>query len=193
MPLDTLIFDASACGFPKPRVSLLPVGLNGVSRASGRRWAPATHFRHFARSRYALREAYRRAEEGLAALHSSRWIARHANADEVTHRRRGNYQHWAATPRSLAHCRPLAPELPEGCTPYMLPLILAQPAPHFALLKKLGVPIYRWYCIAACTCPAALDYRLRLLHLPCHQSITPPPQLDWMIAAVQKVTCRSIR
>jgi hypothetical protein len=92
MPLDTLIFDASACGFPKSRVSLLPVGLDGVSLASGRHWTPAGHFRHFARGRYALREA----------------------------------------------------------------------------------------------CPTALDYRLRLLHLPCHQSLS-PAQLDWMIAAVQRV------
>ncbi len=64
MSIDTLIFDASACGFPTPRVPLLPVGLDGVSRASGRRWAPANHFRHFARGRYALREAYRLAGVG---------------------------------------------------------------------------------------------------------------------------------
>lgn len=389
MPLDTLIFDASTCGFPKPRVSLLPVWLDGVSLSGGSRWAPAAHFRHFARGRYALREAYRLAgigpggtllapayhcptmldpalalgghvalyplhldlspnlttldaladaspapvrvllathffgvpqdfealaawcrqcgvvivedashafftefhrptgigqygdyvtsspykflpsadggllyardaavlndiapraptlrdelrgiahslaktrqyrrpasadfsaaaldralaalasspldegrlqqvpsglsddyrcaEEGLAALRSSRWVAQHANADEVTRRRRSNYQRWAAATRSLAHCRPLAPELPEGCTPYMFPLVLAQPAPHFAILKKLGVPIYRWDSIAASACPTALDYRLRLLHLPCHQSLT-PAELDWMIAAVR--------
>jgi hypothetical protein len=64
MQLDTLIFDAIDCGFPKPRVPLLPVGLDGVSFKAQPTWAPATHFRHFTHGRYALREAYRLAGIG---------------------------------------------------------------------------------------------------------------------------------
>jgi perosamine synthetase len=391
VPLDTLIFNASACGYPKPRVSLLPVGFDGLSFSSGQRWASAGHFRHFSRGRYALREAYRlagigpgstllapayhcrtmldpalalggevllyplhtdlspnlsaldaladtaiapisvlllthffgipqdveplaawcsqrgivlvedashafftethrqprigwhgdfvtsssykflpsadggllyardattlndvcpratglpdelrgivrslskfkqyrrpasadfspasidhalailarasldqgrfeqsrtdlstdyhREDEGLAGLRSSRWIARHADAAEITRRRRTNYQRWAVATRGLAHCYPLRPELPDDCIPYMFPLVLERPSPHFAILKKLGVPSYRWDSIVASNCTTALDYRLRLLHLPCHQSLN-DRELDWMIAAVQKV------
>lgn len=391
MPLDTLIFDASACDFPKPRVPLLPVGLDGISFSDDQRWASVDHFRHFSRGRYALREAYRlagigpgstllapayhcrtmldpalalggevllyplhtdlspdlsaldaladkaiapirvlllthffgipqdveplaawcsqrgialvedashafftethrppgiglrgdfvtsssykflpsadggllyarnattlnnvcpratglpdelrgvvrslskfkqyrrpvstdfsavaldhalttilrapldegrfeqirigfstdyhREDEGLAALRSSRWIARHADAAEITRRRRTNYQRWTVATRGLAHCYPLRPELPDDCIPYMFPLVLERPSPHFAILKRLGVPSYRWDSIAASNCAKALDYRLRLLHLPCHQSLN-DRELDWMMAAVQKV------
>lgn len=56
MTLDTLIFDPSPCGFPKPRVPLLPTGFDGITLSSVEPWAPAAHFRHFARGRYALRK-----------------------------------------------------------------------------------------------------------------------------------------
>jgi hypothetical protein len=36
------------------------------------------------------------------------------------------------------------------------------------------------------TCLIASDYRLHLLHLPCHQSLD-DRELDWMIAAIQKL------
>jgi dTDP-4-amino-4,6-dideoxygalactose transaminase len=39
--------------------------------------------------------------------------------------------------------------------------------------------------MAVSNCPVAQDYRLHLLHLPCHQSLT-TDQIDWMITAVQK-------
>ena len=64
MPLDTLIFDPSPCGFPKPHIPLLPTGLDGVSLKATAAWAPADHFRHYTRGRYALREAYRLAGIG---------------------------------------------------------------------------------------------------------------------------------
>lgn len=64
MPLDTLIFDPSPCGFPKPHIPLLPTGLDGVSLKATATWAPADHFRHYTRGRYALREAYRLAGIG---------------------------------------------------------------------------------------------------------------------------------
>ncbi len=56
---DTLIFDPAPCGFPKPRVPLLPVGFDGIGLGTTAPWARATHFRRFSRGRYALREAYR--------------------------------------------------------------------------------------------------------------------------------------
>ena len=66
VPLDTLIFDASACGYPKSRVPPLPVGLAGLSLDPRHEapWAPPANFRHFARSRYGLREACRLAGVG---------------------------------------------------------------------------------------------------------------------------------
>ena len=64
MPIDTLIFDPSACGFPKPRIPLLPTGLSCLSLKAPAPWSPAESFRHFTHGRYALREAYRLAGIG---------------------------------------------------------------------------------------------------------------------------------
>lgn len=386
MPLDTLIFDPSACGFPKPRVPLLPTGLDGCTFKTPRTWAPAAHFRHFARGRYALREAYRLAgigpgcrllapayhcrtmldpalalggdvalyplqpdlspdlaaldalaarsstpvkallathffglpqdfaalanwcagrgialiedgshtffceshrppgtggfgdfvvsspykflpspdggllyardpdrlngiaqcapgwvdelrglvhlwqkaradalcnidaldqeiaavaalplrraidrhelagpsadyrpeHEGNAGRRFSRSLYRHPDIPMVADRRRENYLRWSAATMNLPYYRPLFPELPKGCIPYMFPLLIEHPEPHFHWLKQLGMPIFRWDSIVASDCPTASRYRLHLLHLPCHQSLT-ENQLDWMIAAIRKL------
>jgi dTDP-4-amino-4,6-dideoxygalactose transaminase len=68
----------------------------------------------------------------------------------------------------------------------MFPLRIAQPEAHFLPLKQLGLPIWRWDSIAASNCPTANDYRLHLLHLPCHQSLD-DNEMAWMIAAIGKV------
>ena len=128
---------------------------------------------------------YRPDHEVYSALRYSRWIYRHPDIAFVAHRRRDNYRRWVAATMNLPYCRPLIPELPEGCIPYMFPLHIARPDPHFYWLKQLGVPIWRWDSIVASNCPTASDYRLHLLHLPCHQSLD-DHEMDWMIAAVQK-------
>ncbi len=49
-------FDPGACGFPRPRVPVLPPLL--PQQLAGRARAPSNDVRHFARGRYALRAAY---------------------------------------------------------------------------------------------------------------------------------------
>lgn len=388
MQLDTLIFDPSACGFPRPRVPLLPVGLDGVALDTPATWAPKNHFRHFARGRYALREAYRLSgigpgsallapsyhcrtmldpalalggdvllyplrpdlspdlaaldalaatrpvravlathffgmpqpfaplaawgkerditliedcshalfcehhrpsgvgnlgdfvvsspykflpspdggllyarddgrlknlstrtpswynelrgmhfawsrtaerrrnqtaldaarldaeytaiaegqphpaidrhelagpsadyrpdHEGYSSLRFSHLLYGHPDIATIAQRRCDNYRRWAAVAMNLPYCRPLYPELPAGCIPYMFPLIIDKAEPHFTRLKQLGMPIFRWDSIAVSGCSTASDYRLRLLQLPCHQSLS-DNDIDWMIAAVRKV------
>lgn len=129
---------------------------------------------------------YRQHEEGLAPLRFSRLVWRHADIGEISRRRCRNYRRWADALTAQAHCRPLFPELPDGCIPYMFPLYMDQPERHFYQLKHLGVPVWRWDSIAVSDCPTANDYRMHLLHLPCHQSLD-EKQMDWMIAAVRKV------
>ncbi|MDI6750880.1 MAG: DegT/DnrJ/EryC1/StrS family aminotransferase [Rhodocyclaceae bacterium] len=386
MLLDTLIFDPSPCGFPRPRLPLLPVGLDGISLNTPAPWAPAAHFRHFSRGRYALREAYRlagigpgstlfapayhcrtmldpalalgagvalyplrpdlspdlaaldalvdaaptpvkallathffgiardfaaladwcagrnvtliedashafftqqhrppaiggfgafvvsspykflpspdggllyakdarhlqglnpaaagwgdelrgivgfwqktrsrqrpdiatldaelaalaahpcrpaidrrelagtsadysSARAGFSSLRFSRFLYRHPDVEFIIQKRRDNYQRWSMATMNLPYCRPLYPELPEGCIPYMFPLIIDQAETHFYWLKRLGVPIWRWDSMAAATCPTATRYRFHLLHLPCHQSLD-ESEMDWMISTLTKV------
>ncbi len=129
---------------------------------------------------------YRPDEEGRASLRYSQAVCRHADIAEIARRRRDNYRRWTAATTKLPYCRPLFPELPEGCIPYMFPLYIEEPEPRFHWLKRLGLPIWRWDSIVASACPTATDYRFRLLHLPCHQSLD-ERQLAWMIAVIRKV------
>lgn len=129
---------------------------------------------------------YHPAKEMFASLRVSRFIERHANIPAIAARRRHNFHRWLAGVSKLSHCRPLFPKLPENCIPYMFPLYLEMPDPHFYYLMRLGVPVWRWDSIAASSCSTANDYRLHLLHLPCHQSLS-DDELDWMIAAIRKV------
>lgn len=116
----------------------------------------------------------------------SRWIARNTNLNRVVERRRKNYQYWLDVVRSLPNCHPLFPELPEDCVPYMFPLYIEFPGFHFYLLKNLGFPLWRWDEMAISECDVATDYRLKLIHLPCHQELS-EAEMDWMMAALSKV------
>jgi perosamine synthetase len=129
---------------------------------------------------------YRPSDEGLASLRISELVWRHADIPEIARRRRDNYRRWSAALSGVAGCHSPFPELPEGCIPYMFPLHIARPDPHFYLLKHFGVPVWRWDSIVASDCTTATDYRLHLLHLPCHQAIT-KNEMDWMTEVVKAV------
>ena len=128
---------------------------------------------------------YQPDHEGYTALRLSRMLYRHPDIDRVASSRRNNYHRWAAATAHAPNCRLLYLELPEGCIPYMFPLLIENPEPHFYWLKQLGLPIFRWDSIVASACPTASRYRLHLLHLPCHQSLA-SAELDWMIATLKR-------
>jgi dTDP-4-amino-4,6-dideoxygalactose transaminase len=130
--------------------------------------------------------AYQPRAETLEALRLSRLIHRRADIVDIARRRRDNYRCLYEELEAIPHCRPLYPRLSDHCVPYMLPLLIDKPDPHFFQLKRLGVPIWRWDSLAVSPCPIANEYRLRLLHLPCHQSLA-PPQLEWIVEAIRLV------
>lgn len=134
---------------------------------------------------------YQPNEERRAALRYSRMLYHHSDIDKITHRRRANYRRWTEATMNMSFCHPLFPDLPDGCVPYMFPLYIDHPEPYFYWLKRLGVPIWRWDSIVSSACATAIDYRLHLLHLPCHQALN-EGELDWMIAAVSKVCTGNI-
>lgn len=129
---------------------------------------------------------YRIEVERVAALRASRWLIGHSSLTTAIARRQDNYRRWLQAVVELPHCRPLYPELPDRVAPYMFPLHIEHPMPHFYWLKLLGVPVWRWDEMARSDCAVATDYRLHLLHLPCHQSLS-DDEMNWMLAAVGKV------
>jgi perosamine synthetase len=120
-----------------------------------------------------------------SSLRSSRLLVSHLPIADSIERRRRNFRRWAQALLHQPNCRAPIPDLPPDCVPYMFPLLIERPNPHFYWLKQLGVPLWRWDEMAVSACPIARDYRLRLIHLPCHQALT-DTDMDWMIAAVQK-------
>ncbi len=127
-----------------------------------------------------------------ASLRSSRFVVAHSSVDEIIQRRRENYQHWVQATADVPNCQALFPVLPADCAPYMFPLHIDHPDPHFHWLKHLGVPIWRWDEMADSSCGIARDFRLHLLHLPCHQALT-NGQMDWLTAAVDKTLRHAIK
>jgi hypothetical protein len=129
---------------------------------------------------------YLSADEHRQGLASSRWIMRHTNIERLANRRREHYMQWVHAVAYLPHCRALYPQLPDCTVPYMFPLHVDCPDPHYFLLKRMGVPIWRWDDMAVSQCPVASRYRLQLLHLPCHQELA-VDQMAWMVNAIRSV------
>lgn len=125
-------------------------------------------------------------EERTRGALAAGWLMRLCDLDHVAVRRRAHYQSWCRAVADLPHARPLFPQLPADCVPYMFPLLLDHPEVHFAPLKRLGMPIWRWDEMAVSSCETARHYRQHLLHLPCHQALT-DAELRWMHEAVSHV------
>ncbi len=126
------------------------------------------------------------ARTGTAALRSTDWLLRLSPIEENIRKRRRNFQRWIEAVRGLPNCHALYSDLLEDCVPYMFPLYIDHPETHFYRLKHLGMPVWRWDDMAVSSCLTANKYRLHLLHLPCHQSLS-DEQMAWMIDVVQKV------
>ncbi len=127
--------------------------------------------------------------EGVASSWSSRLLLRLCDVRDAAERRRANYQLWCNAVSGLPNCRALFDRLPDDCVPYMFPLLIEHPRPHFYMLKKLGVPIWRWDDMADSTCAVSQHFREHLLHLPCHQALT-DKELAWLTGAVSAVMRR---
>lgn len=137
-------------------------------------------------SRLAHSSQYKPDRENISALRGSRWLINHTSVAAIVSQRQANYRRWLDAVADLPGCHPLYSELPAHVVPYMFPLYLDQPMPHFFWLKQLAVPVWRWDEMAISGCPVAQNYRLHLLHLPCHQSLR-EYEMDWLVAALTKV------
>lgn len=127
---------------------------------------------------------YRGQDSGRAGLRVSRWIERRTALAPLVERRRARYAQWVAELSGLAGIRPLLPALPAHVAPYMLPLLVDDPAALFYPLKRIGMPIWRWDDMAVSDCAVARRYRQGLFHLPCHQALD-DAEMAWMTTAVR--------
>ncbi len=133
-----------------------------------------------------LSSNYSAENENLQPHSWSRLASRFTNLGRTASLRRENYLKWLEAAEKLPLCQALFPSLAPNCVPYMFPLKLECPHQHFFALKRLGIPIWRWDDMAISNCEIAAEYRLALLHLPCHQEIT-PEQMTWMTQSLRRV------
>lgn len=131
---------------------------------------------------------YLPSDEGCYRLPVSSFVLARTPLAPVVSRRRENFRRWLELCKSLPHLQPLHQQIPDACVPYMFPVLLNNPALHFARLKHAGLPIWRWDDELASSCETASLYRLSLLHLPCHQGLS-EAQWEWMSRVLH--TCLS--
>jgi len=74
----------------------------------------------------------------------TRWMATHANRENIISLRRRNYQLLAQKLADMAGAHPLFPVLEEGAAPYVFPLSVDSPDRYYQRLRASGVPIFRW-------------------------------------------------
>jgi len=125
-------------------------------------------------------------EATLSGLACPRIAFRMAPFGRISTRRRQRYLEWAASLKNLEFANPLFDELPPHVVPAFFPLLIHYPTPHFFMLKRMGVPIWRWDDLAASPCETADHYRLHLLHFPCHQALS-DQDMAWMTSVVHRV------
>ena len=128
---------------------------------------------------------YERAMENKNSLALSRWVMRRTRIAPLVEQRRQHYRQWLDAVAGARGGQALMPDLPDDCAPYMFPITIAEPDPVFYQLKQAGMPIFRWDDMAVSSCTVARNYRLHLLHLPCHQGLS-AQQMAWMTALVAK-------
>jgi perosamine synthetase len=116
----------------------------------------------------------------------SRWIVKLSDTDFIAKRRREVFRKWSEACGNLSGAQPLVESMGENCMPYMFPLLIEHPQVDFFVLKRMGIPVWRWDDMAITSCRTSKHYRLHLLHLPCHQSLS-NKQVEWMTNAVRKV------
>ena len=126
---------------------------------------------------------------GEAGSIASKLLIKISSLPQAVAKRRENYLAWHRNVQDLPHCQPLFAALPDGCVPYMFPLVIDFPQDHFYALKTMGMPIWRWDDMAWSSCSTAQKYRQHLLHLPCHQSLS-EVEMRWMMSAVALVMTR---
>ena len=108
--------------------------------------------------------------------HASRWMARNAPRGRIVSRRRENYDFFVRSLSGLPGMRPLFPDLPVDCAPYVFPLWVDRPDPGYSELRGLEFPVSRWDrlwpTVPSMESDSGVKWSSHVLQLACHQDLT---------------------
>ena len=113
----------------------------------------------------------------------SRQVMQRASHARIVALRRSHYQQLQQALAGLPGCRPLFAALPDGACPWMFPLLVDQPEPLFARLRKAGVPLTRFaetLWPGSSVCANSVYLSRHVLAFPCHQELR-AEELAWII------------
>jgi len=121
----------------------------------------------------------------------SQLIIRLSDLNNTAHRRRENYLKMDATLAKLPNCHPLFETLPQQVVPWVYPLYVNDPVQCFSMLKKQGVPIWRFgefldAEVDEKTCSVSVDYSKHIFQFPCHQSLS-DRDISWMLSQITQI------
>jgi len=124
------------------------------------------------------------------ASSTSQLIIKNSNLQRIVSLRRSHYCRINEALRGLAGCHALFSELPTGTVPLVYPLYVEQPDQHFAALKSLAVPIWRFGefldpAIDSSVCANSVELSRHIFQLPCHQELT-HSEIDWMTDTIRQ-------
>ncbi|MDC8786157.1 DegT/DnrJ/EryC1/StrS family aminotransferase [Roseateles koreensis] len=118
---------------------------------------------------------------------ASRWVAQWVPRQRIVVERRKKYQFLTQAFANCEYARPLIPQLPDNCAPYVFPLWVANPDPGYLKLREMGLPVSRWDRLWPDVTVIEDDHgRLwshHILQLACHQDLL-EPELERMVAMI---------
>ncbi|MBB4844150.1 dTDP-4-amino-4,6-dideoxygalactose transaminase [Paucibacter oligotrophus] len=121
---------------------------------------------------------------------ASRCMAQYAPRERIVEGRRQQYRFFAQAFAGSQAFRPLMPQLPEHCAPYVFPLWVDDPDPGYFELRRLGLPVSRWDRLWPEVGEIAGDHGQQwshhILQLACHQDLS-QQELQRMLALVQDI------
>jgi len=126
-------------------------------------------------------------EDGRCAVRASgptRWLTERAGRGRLVMRRRQNYALLSQLLADSRCARPLFPALPEGAVPYVFPLEVDEPDAAYRVIRRRGVPVFRWDQLWPDTPNQRSDAGARwarsVFQLGCHQDM---PEADIRLMA----------
>jgi perosamine synthetase len=134
---------------------------------------------------YGLEESWIHKSISLA----SSFIINQSNTSRIIEKRKANYQILHGALSELKTARPLFDKINSGVVPLVFPLFVEAPEQSFDVLKKQGVPIWRFgeYLdkqITETFCPNSTALSAHVFQFPCHQELT-NEELNWMISTIK--------
>jgi len=118
------------------------------------------------------------------------WIAGQAPRERIVEGRRQQYRFFAQAFADQQEFRPLMPQLPEHCAPYVFPLWVEHPDPGYFELRRLGLPVSRWDRlwpeVSQIAGDHGHDWSHHILQLACHQDLS-LDERQRMVALVKSV------